>query len=81
MSTHVPGAQSFFKVFLHHFVLAKLPTSSIRVKLSAPFSISLFHKEFNALEEGTDCLIAEEDNIPFIPVAHKRGLFSFIISK
>ena len=33
MSTHVPGFQSFFLViFLHHFVLAKLGTSSIRVK-------------------------------------------------
>ena len=32
MSTHVPGFQSFFS-FLHHFVLAKLATSSIRVKM------------------------------------------------
>ena len=32
MSTHFPGFQSFFR-FLHHFVLAKLATSSIRVKL------------------------------------------------
>ena len=31
MSTHVPGFQSF-SVFLHHFVLAKLTTSSRRVK-------------------------------------------------
>ena len=31
MSTHKPGFQSFFR-FLHHFVLAKLVTSSIRVK-------------------------------------------------
>ena len=30
MSTHVPGFQSFF-VFLHHFVLATLATSSIGV--------------------------------------------------
>ena len=30
MSTHLPGIQSFFR-FLHHFVLAKLATSSIRV--------------------------------------------------
>ena len=28
MSTHIPGFQSFF---LHHFVLAKLAISSIRV--------------------------------------------------
>ena len=33
MSIHVPGFQSFFSGFLHHFVLAKLATSSIRVKL------------------------------------------------
>ena len=32
MSTHVPGLQSF-SGFLHHFVLAKLATTSIRVKL------------------------------------------------
>ena len=31
MSTHVPWFQSFFSVFLHRFVLAKLATSSIRV--------------------------------------------------
>ena len=31
MSTHVPGFQFFFS-FLHHLVLAKLATSSIRVK-------------------------------------------------
>ena len=28
----MPGFQSFFSVFLHHFVLAKLATSSIRMK-------------------------------------------------
>ena len=32
MSTHLPGFQSH-SVFLHHFVLAKLATNSIRVKL------------------------------------------------
>ena len=32
MSTHEPGFQSFFS-FLHHFALAKLATSSIRVKV------------------------------------------------
>ena len=31
MSTHMPGFRSFFR-FLHHFVLAKWATSSIRVK-------------------------------------------------
>ena len=31
MSTHMPGVQSFLS-FLHDFVLAKLATSSIRVK-------------------------------------------------
>ena len=31
MSTHKSGLQSFFR-FLHQFVLAKLATSSIRVK-------------------------------------------------
>ena len=32
MSTHVQGFKSFLKAFLHHFVLAKLATSSIRFK-------------------------------------------------
>ena len=33
MTTHVPGFESFFSCcFLHHFVLAKLATSSVRVK-------------------------------------------------
>ena len=32
MSTFVPGFQSFLEVFLHHFVFAKLATSSTRVK-------------------------------------------------
>ena len=32
MSTHLPGFQSFSFVFLHRFVLAKVATSSIRVK-------------------------------------------------
>ena len=32
MSTHVPGFQSFF-IFLHHFLMAKLATSSIRVSI------------------------------------------------
>ena len=31
MSTHVQGFQSFFR-FSHHFVLAKLATSSIKVE-------------------------------------------------
>ena len=34
MSTHLPGFRSFFICFfLHHFVLAKLATSSIRVNV------------------------------------------------
>ena len=33
MSTHLPGSQSFSGV-LHHFVLAKLATSSIKIKTS-----------------------------------------------
>ena len=31
MSTLVPGFQSFIRVFLHHFIMAKLATSRIRV--------------------------------------------------
>ena len=34
MSTHVSGYQSFLSDFLHHFVLAQLATSGIRVKLA-----------------------------------------------
>ena len=36
MSTHLLGFQSFFR-FLHHFVLAKLATSSIRVNSLHPW--------------------------------------------
>ena len=32
MSTHVTGFQSFLLGFLHHFVLAKLDTTSLTVK-------------------------------------------------
>ena len=31
MSTHMPGFLLFFSFFLHHFVLAKLASTSIRV--------------------------------------------------
>ena len=35
MSAHVPGFQSLFQTFLHHFVLAKLATiGSIRVSMA-----------------------------------------------
>ena len=34
MNTHMPGFQSYF-IFFHHFILAKLATSSIRVKSNA----------------------------------------------
>ena len=61
MSTHVPGFQSF-SGFFHHFVLAKLATSSIRVKRSPQqvtlgpliFFVNLFgsnHKLWKYLEE------------------------------
>ena len=33
MSTHLPGFQSFFLGFLHPFVLDKLATSRVRVKI------------------------------------------------
>ena len=33
MGTHVPGFQSLFLAFLHHFVIARLATRSIRVML------------------------------------------------
>ena len=32
MGTHVTGFQECFSGFLHHFVLAKLATSSMKVK-------------------------------------------------
>ena len=36
MSINVPAFQSFFRVFLPHFVVAKLAISSIRVKGAFP---------------------------------------------
>ena len=47
MSTHMPGFQSF-SAFLHHFVLARLATGSIRVNenvtdaLILTLSLSIF---------------------------------------
>ena len=38
MSTHLPGFQSFLSFFTY-FVLAKLSTSSIRVKVKNPFNL------------------------------------------
>ena len=35
MSIHVPGFQSFFSFFLHHFAMAKLATSSIGINNKA----------------------------------------------
>ena len=46
MSTHLPGFQSFSN-FLHHFVLAKLATSSIYKGLNPGISLkvlAIFHK-------------------------------------
>ena len=42
MSTHVPGFQPLFS-FLHHFVLAKLATSSIRVKMLLTLAFNPFY--------------------------------------
>ena len=39
MSTHLPGFQSFWFFFLHHFELAKLATSSVMVK-NLPLSVT-----------------------------------------
>ena len=38
MSTHMPGFQTFLR-FLHHFVLVKLASSSIRVKIAIPMVV------------------------------------------
>ena len=47
MSTHVPGFQSFLGVvFLHHFVLAKLVNSSMRVEHTSSNSV-IFEKYLN----------------------------------
>ena len=41
MSSHVPGFQSSFR-FIHHFVVAKLATSSIRVKVIPIYHVTEF---------------------------------------
>ena len=56
MSTHLPGFQKF-SGFLHHFVLAKLATSSISVKC---FSIICFPRnplvsELSPKKQGCPC--------------------------
>ena len=48
MNTHIPGFQSF-SGFLHHFVLAKLDTGSIRVKLP-PVNMNYLGNHREALE-------------------------------
>ena len=53
MSTHVPEFQSFL-MFLHHFVMAKLATISIRVELiSKSLNITSFkgHRPFVRLNK------------------------------
>ena len=42
MSTHLPGFQSSFSV-LHHFVFAKLLTSSLRVKVLPDYYVPSAH--------------------------------------
>ena len=53
MSTHLPGFQSF-SAFLHHFVLAELATSSIRVKWTV-----FHHVVSSAREREQSCLPAQ----------------------
>ena len=50
MSTHVPGFQTFFR-FLHHFVLAKLATSSIRV--NTPHWSTTGHLDAIGIQNGS----------------------------
>ena len=47
MSTHGPRVSTIFQIFLHHFVLAKLATSSIGVEASIP-SIVNANKQLKA---------------------------------
>ena len=49
MSTHLPSFQSFSGYLLHHFVLAKLATSSIRVGM-----LSNYLQIITALVKGND---------------------------
>ena len=66
MSTHMPGFQYFLFMILHHIVLAKLVTSSIRVKI-----IFIFFFLFCAFEESNLSSIWVN---PFMPVAPRRVL-------
>ena len=62
MSNHVPGFSNFSR-FLHHFVLANLATSSIRVKatmtvptLPVPFALSLVDSK--VINISTRCIFS-----------------------
>ena len=53
----MPGFQSFFTVVLHHFVMAKLATSNIRVKSVFQTACSL-----NPADNFGDIIISNENN-------------------
>ena len=38
----MPGFQSFYRCFLHHFVLVKLVTSNIQIKFRCLYNCALF---------------------------------------
>ena len=58
MSTNVPEFQSFFRVFFHHFLLAKLASSSIRVNIDTEknkYKVKLTLSGQGILKSGNGC--------------------------
>ena len=71
----MPGFQLFFSV-LHHFVLAKLVTSSVRVNLHT--SVSAFIKLHTIIwttDSSYATIVQQTDMIAF----HPRSAFSYFI--
>ena len=56
----MPGFQLFFLSFLHHYVLAKLSTISMRVKrdLTKPITIPVFHSAFELESKSVESIQA-----------------------
>ena len=68
MNTHMTGFQSFFR-FLHHFVLAKLATSSIRVTTTPPIGYQNRQAVRGVIVPACVCL-----SIIMLPLIHKMGI-------
>ena len=61
MSTHVPGFQHYYHFLLHHYVLAKVATSSIRVNTGKAYSAVPHYENNSNYLHVTHHWLVEED--------------------